>query len=147
MTGGIIRELKVNKQSKPGLIRAGKPSEIDATQKTQSFSYGISNLLHSPCRPTFSLHLFACTQNIMIIFKWPFPIATWLSFLGPQFHILGRGNGLDQLDLSGFNRLRAGWTGSLGQLRLLSSSEATGGKQFLEWVGRHLKVTHYMFIA
>lgn len=71
-----------------------------------------------------------------------FPIATWLGSLGPQFCILSRGIGLDQLDLGGFHQLRAGWTGSLGQLRLPSSSVTTGGKQFLGsvGVGRPLKL-------
>lgn len=68
----------------------------------------------------------------MPILKRLFPTAKWLSFLGPQFHILKKRIGLIQLELGGFNQLTAGWVGSLGQLRLISSSGTIGGKQFSE---------------
>lgn len=55
-----------------------------------------------------------------------------LSFLGPKFYIPKKRIELVHFESGRFCQLGAGWMGSLGQLRLISSAETIGEKQFSE---------------
>lgn len=136
MTQGIVTEPEVSKQSKPGLIGSGKPGEIDTMQ-----NHRVSLPWYLWSTPLSLQTCFLNSLNCLHIEHHDHPqMAKQISFLGLQFHILRKRIRLAQLELGGFNQLRAGWWYSL---RFISSADMGSSFQRKSMlIRKHLKLAY-----
>lgn len=126
---GDCHRTKISKQSKPGLTRAGKPSEWTLHGVRQSLLWHLPSSLPSHWRPAFSIHSTTCTWSvmIMIILKWLLPTTNQLS-PQPSIPFSLEGDWIGPAWIRWVPSAAGRMDGFTGQCRFVSSAGTIGGK-------------------